>query len=59
MLDNQNKNQDKEKISHILMEKAKKGFEFSKLGTQNQKDAVHIEKPKSNHTGIDRGRWAE
>jgi hypothetical protein len=58
-LDNQNKNQNTGEISRILMEKAKKGFEFGKLGNQNQKDVVHSEQPKSNNTGIDRGRWAE
>jgi hypothetical protein len=59
MLDNQNKHQDEGEISRVLMEKAKKGFEFGKMGNQNQKEVVHIEQPKSNHSGIDRGRWAE
>jgi hypothetical protein len=59
MVDNQNKHQNEGEISHILKEKAKKGFEFGKSDNQNQKDTVHVKQPKSNQTGIDRGRWAE
>ena len=58
-MDNQSKNENVGEINQILREKAKKGFEFGKSGNQNQKDAPHIEKPQSNHQGVDRGRWAE
>lgn len=58
-MDKKNRNETQGEISRILMENAKKGFEFGKLGSQNQKNVVHTEKPRSNNTGIDRGQWAE
>ena len=54
-MDNTNKNQSMGKVSRALMEKAKQGFEFGKQD-KNQPDPS---RPQSNHTGIDRGRWAE
>lgn len=56
---NQNTKGNPGEISRLLMEKAKKGMEFGKMGQENQKEVVHVGQPKSNHTGIDRGRWAE
>lgn len=57
----QQENENAAEINRILKEKAKQGFEFGKPANQNQhqKDSVHIGPPKSNHTGIDRGRWAD
>lgn len=58
-MNNPDKNKNEGEISRILTEKAKQGFEFGKSVRPNQKDTVHIGQPKSNHTGIDRGNWAD
>ncbi|HBF40083.1 MAG TPA: hypothetical protein DDW50_22605 [Firmicutes bacterium] len=59
-MDNQDQNKPQGEISRLLQEKAKQGFEFGKSPqAQEGKDTVHIGRPKSNHTGIDRGRWAD
>jgi hypothetical protein len=60
MMDNKDQNKQVGDISRLLKEKAKQGFEFGKSSRDpGQKDTIHIEQPKSNHKGIDRGRWAD
>ncbi|MGE5580916.1 MAG: hypothetical protein ACM3X9_00065 [Bacillota bacterium] len=58
-MDNQNQPKNMGEVSRTLMEKAKKGFEFGKMGQPDSRDVVQVGQPKSNHTGIDRGRWAD
>jgi hypothetical protein len=60
VLENPEQKKEMGEISRLLQEKAKKGFEFGKSsqGT-TEKDTVHIGQPKSNQSGIDRGRWAD
>lgn len=58
-LDNHDEQGNAAEINRILKEKAKQGFEFGKPANRKQEDTVHIGPPKSKHTGIDRGRWAD
>jgi hypothetical protein len=60
-LDNQKENKKSGAIDRasLLEEKAKQGMEFGGEASSDQKETVHIQKPKSHQTGIDRGRWSD
>lgn len=60
-LDNQKGNKKAGEIGRPSLgeEKAKQGMEFGGEANSDQKETVHIQKPKSHQTGIDRGRWSD